>query len=274
MAYRHCGEGDPVVLIHGNPTSSYLWRAVLPHLAGLGHCIAPDLIGMGGSDKLPGAGAGSYRYVEHREFLDAALAELGVAERVVLIGHDWGGVLAMDWARRHSDAVRGVAYLETLTGPVSWQGQNAPSPELFRPLRSADGERLVLTENVFVETVLPAGVLRRLDHEEMAAYREPFLEAGEPRRPTLAWPREIPIDGEPVDVHDVVVANATWMSSSPVPKLFVNGDPGALLTGPMRERSRTWPNQREVTVPGLHFLPEDAPHEIGTALAEWIRTLP
>ena len=274
MAYRHCGAGDPVVLMHGNPTSSYLWRHVLPHLADLGRCVAPDLVGMGGSDKLPGSGPASYRFVEHRRFLDALLAELGVDRRVVLVGHDWGGVLAMDWARRHPDAVRGIAYLETLTGPVSWGGPNAPSPDLFRPLRSPAGERLVLSENVFVETVLPAGTRRTLGTEELAAYRRPYLEPGESRRPTLTWAREIPIDGDPVDVHDVVVANAAWMAATSVPKLFVNGDPGALLTGPLRETARGWPNQREVTVPGLHFLPEDAPDEIGAALADWIRALP
>jgi haloalkane dehalogenase len=269
MAYREVGTGDPIVFLHGNPTSSYLWRHVLDQVAPLGRCLAPDLVGMGDSDKLPDAGPGSYRFVEHRRYLDALLDQLGVHERVVLVGHDWGGVLAMDWARRHPAAVRGIAYLETLVGPVSWAGPNAPDPELFGPLRGPEGERLVLEENVFVEKVLPAGTRRALTEVEMDSYRAPYRQPGESRRPTLSWPREIPIDGEPADVTDVVVRNADWMASSPVPKLFVNGDPGALLTGPLREQCRRWPAQHEVTVPGLHFLPEDSAPQIAHALTTW-----
>lgn len=272
MAYRELGTGDPVVFLHGNPTSSYLWRHVLPRVAPHGRCLAPDLVGMGASDKLP-AGSG-YRFVEHRSHLDALLEELDVRARVVLVGHDWGGVLAMDWARRHPDAVRGVAYLETLVAPVSWSDPHAPDRDLFGPLRSPAGERLVLEENLFVETVLPAGTARRLTEEEMDAYRAPYREPGESRRPTLTWPREIPIDGEPADVAEIVARNAEWMAASPVPKLFVNGDPGALLVGALRERCRRWPTQREVTVPGLHFLPEDSPGPIADALVAWIPTLP
>jgi haloalkane dehalogenase len=257
------------VFLHGNPTSSYLWRHVLDQVAPLGRCLAPDLVGMGDSDKLPGAGPGSYRFVEHRHYLDALLDQLGMHERVVLVGHDWGGVLAMDWARRHPAAVRGIAYLETLVGPVSWAGPNAPDPGLFGPLRGPEGERLVLEENVFVEKVLPAGTRRALTAAEMDAYRAPYRQPGESRRPTLSWPREIPIDGEPADVTDIVLRNAEWMASSPVPKLFVNGDPGALLTGPLREQCRRWPAQREVTVPGLHFLPEDSAPQIAHALTTW-----
>jgi haloalkane dehalogenase len=273
MAYREVGQGDPIVFLHGNPTSSYLWRNVLGRVAHRGRCLAPDLVGMGASDKLPGSGPGSYRFVEHRRFLDVLLDELGVHERVVLVGHDWGGVLAVDWARRHPGAVRGIAYLETLVAPVSWAGANAPDPGLFGPLRGPDGERLVLDENVFVEKVLPAGTARELTVEEMDAYRDPYREPGESRRPTLTWSREIPIDGEPADVHEIVEQNAHWMASSPVPKLFVDGDPGALLTGPLRERCRRWPVQTEVTVPGLHFLPEDSAPEIAAALDVWLGAL-
>jgi haloalkane dehalogenase len=273
MAYRETGSGRPIVFLHGNPTSSYLWRNVLGPIARHGRCLAPDLVGMGGSDPLPDSGPGRYRFVEHREYLDGLLAALGVTGDVVIVGHDWGGVLGVDWARRHPDAVRGVAYLETLVAPVSWDGENAPDPALFGPLRTAAGERLVLRDNVFVEQVLPAGTLRALTDEELAAYRAPYLEPGESRRPTLTWPREIPIDGHPADVAAVVSANAAWMATSPVPKLFINGDPGALLTGPLRELCRGWPNQQEVTVPGLHFLPEDAPAEIAAALEAWIARL-
>lgn len=273
MAYREVGVGDPIVFLHGNPTSSYLWRDILGPVARLGRCVAPDLVGMGASGKLADSGPGSYRYVEHRRYLDALLDQLGVTERVVLVGHDWGGVLAFDWARRHPDAVRGVAYLETLVSPVSWAGENAPDPDLFKPLRSHTGERLVLEENVFVERILPAGTRRRLTPEEMDAYRAPYRPPGESRRPTLTWPREIPIDGTPADVTEIVAANATWMESTPLPKLFVNGDPGALLTGPLRDQCRRWPHQTEVTVPGLHFLPEDSPAEIADALNRWLTTL-
>ena len=273
MAYREVGSGPPIVFLHGNPTSSYLWRNVLDPLARHGRCLAPDLIGMGDSDPLPDSGPGRYRFVEHREHLDALLAALGVAADVVIVGHDWGGVLGVDWARRHPGAVRGVAYLETLVAPVCWHGENAPDPELFGPLRTDAGEELVLRDNVFVEKVLPAGTQRALSDDEMAAYRAPYLEPGESRRPTLTWPREIPIDGQPADVAAIVTANAEWMATTPVPKLFVNGSPGALLTGPLRELCRRWPNQREVTVPGLHFLPEDAPREIAEALHDWITAL-
>ena len=274
MYYVDEGEGKPVLFLHGNPTSSYLWRNVLDPLARHGRCLAPDLIGMGDSDPLPDSGPGRYRFVEHREHLDALLAALGVTADVVIVGHDWGGVLGVDWARRHPGAVRGIAYLETLVAPVSWHGENTPDPALFGPLRTDAGEQMVLHDNVFVEKVLPAGTRRTLTADEMAAYRAHYRQPGESRRPTLTWPREIPIDGHPADVHAIVTANARWMATSPVPKLFLNGDPGALLTGPLRQQCRTWPHQREVTVPGLHFLPEDAPHEIAIALDNWIATLP
>ena len=274
MAYRERGYGAPVVFLHGNPTSSYLWRDVLDWVAPHGRCLALDLIGMGASDKLSGSGDARYRFVEHRMFLDTFLDGLEVGGPVTLVGHDWGGVLGIDWARRHPDSVRGIAYLETLVGPVSWAGPNAPAPELFGPLRTSAGEHMVLDDNVFVEKVLPAETLRTLGDAEMAYYRVPFLEPGEGRRPTLTWAREIPIDGSPADVDAVVTANMNWMAQSPVPKLFINGDPGALLTGPLRDLCRGWPHQAEVTVPGLHFLPEDSPDHIGRALADWVSFLP
>ena len=273
MAYRETGAGDPIVFLHGNPTSSYLWRNILPRVGGYGRCLAPDLVGMGGSAKRPGYGDDRYRFREHRRYLDGLLEHLEVAERVILVGHDWGAVLAMDWARRHVDAVRGIAYLETLVGPVSWSGQNAPAPALFGALRQEAGEAMVLRDNDFVEKVLPAGTLRAFSEAELDAYRWPYLRAGEDRRPTLTWAREIPIDGKPADVHDIVVANAAFMSGTPIPKLFINGEPGALLTGPLRDSCRAWPNQQEVQVAGLHFLPEDSPERIGRALTDWISQL-
>ena len=212
MAYRETVSGPPIVFLHGNPTSSYLWRNILGPLAHHGRCIAPDLVGMGDSDPLPDSGPGCYRFVEHREYLDGLLGALGATTDVVLVGHDWGGVLGVDWARRHPGAVRGIAYLETLVAPVSWHGENAPDPELFGPLRTEEGERLVLRDNVFVEKVLPAGTRRTLTDDEMAAYRAPYLQPGEYRRPTPTWPREIPIDG-----HQSFGPNGIWFSTGASP---------------------------------------------------------
>ncbi|MEU4193479.1 haloalkane dehalogenase [Kribbella sp. NPDC026611] len=272
LAYRQAGTGRPVVFLHGNPTSSYLWRSVIPPVSAIAHCIAPDLVGMGRSDPSDAEDGRRYRFVDHRRYVDQFFDALGLTSDVILVGHDWGGVLATDWARRHPDAVSGIAYLETLVAPVRWDSPNAPAPELFRRLRSAEGEQLVLGENVFIELVLPSGTLRDLTDEELAEYRSPYVEPGESRRPMLTWAREIPIDGIPADVHDIVSANAEWMAMSQVPKLFVNGEPGALLNGPLRDQCRRWPNQREVTVAGLHFLPEDSGAEIAAALVEWIPT--
>jgi haloalkane dehalogenase len=269
LAYREAGSGRRVVFLHGNPTSSYLWRDVIPPVSALARCVAPDLAGMGSSGTSPD---NRYRFVDHRRYVEAFLEALDLTSDVILVGHDWGGVLATDWARRHPDAVRGIAYLETLVAPVTWDSPNAPAPELFRRLRGPEGERLVLEENVFIETVLPSGTLRKLTDDELAEYRAPYVEPGESRRPMLTWAREIPIDGMPFDVHDIVAANAEWMAASRVPKLFINGDPGALLNGPLREQCRRWPNQREVTVPGLHFLPEDSAAAIAAALLDWIPT--
>ena len=273
MANIETGEGAPIVLLHGNPTSSYLWRGVIPHLAPLGRCIAPDLIGMGDSDKLDDSGPGSYRFVEHRRYLDALLEALGVGERVTLIMHDWGSALGFDWANRRRDAVRGLAYMEAIVQPLTWAQWPEAARRVFQGFRSESGESMVLENNVFVERVLPGSIKRELSDEEMAEYRRPFAEPGEGRRPILTWPREIPIEGEPADVAEIVADYAAWLSESSVPKLFVNAEPGAILTGEQREFCRTWPNQTEVTVPGIHFIQEDSPDEIGCALAEWLRTL-
>lgn len=274
MAYVDTGEpGDAVVFLHGNPTSSYLWRNVIPHLAGQARCVAPDLIGMGDSDPLPHSGPDRYRFVEHREHLDALLNALDLGDRVTLVVHDWGSALGFDWANRHRDRTLGIAYLEAVVRPLTWDEWPEASRKIFQGFRSEAGEELILERNVFVERVLPGSIQRTLTEEEMAEYRRPFAEAGERRRPTLTWPRQIPIDGEPADVVEIVASYADWLSASPTPKLFVNGEPGAILTGAQREFCRTWPNQREVTVAGIHFLQEDSPHEIGAAVAEWHRSL-
>ena len=272
MAYVECGAGDPIVFVHGNPTSSYLWRNVLPHAESKGRCIALDLIGMGDSDKLPESGPESYTFAEHRHYFDAALDALDVRDNVTLVVHDWGSALGFDWARRHPQAVAGICYMEALVRPLSWAEWPPDARGVFQGFRSPAGEQMVLEKNIFVERVLPGSVLRTLTDEEMAAYRRPFLDAGESRRPTLTWPRQIPIDGEPPDVAETIAAYADWLASSPVPKLFVNAEPGAILTGVQREFCRTWPNQTEVTVRGSHFIQEDSPHEIGAALASWLDT--
>jgi haloalkane dehalogenase len=278
MAYVEAGEGDPIVLLHGNPVSSYLWRNVIPHLEGLGRCIAPDLIGMGDSDKLRDSGPGRYRFVEHRRFLDALLEKIGVARDVVLVGHDWGSALAFDWANRHRDAVQGIAYFEAIVRPRTWYDYPDSRPggagrEDFEALRSGAGEKMVLEDNLFVEQVLPAMTLRKYSDAEMEEYRRPFREPGEGRRPTLTWPRELPIEGEPIDVVMIVGDYAGWMLMNDIPKLFINGDPGTSLVDEQREFCRRWPNQREITVKGRHFLQEDSPDEIGEAIAAFVREI-
>ena len=274
MAYVEAGNGDPIVFLHGNPTSSYLWRNVIPHLEGLGRCIAPDLIGMGDSDKLDDVGPESYRFVEHRAYLDDLLATLGVAENVTLVVHDWGSALGFDWANRHRGAVRGIAYMEAIVAPFpSWDEWPEAATRNFQAFRSDKGEAMILEGNAFVEQVLPRSVLRKLGDAEMNAYRRPFLMAGESRRPTLTWPRQIPIGGEPADVTAIAADYAEWLAGSDVPKLFVNAEPGAILTGEMRELCRRWPNQAEITVAGSHFVQEDSPDEIGAGIAGWLRGL-
>jgi haloalkane dehalogenase len=272
LAYVEDGSGDPIVLLHGNPTSSYLWRNVIPHLRDLGRCVAPDLVGMGDSDPLPDSGPDRYRFVDHRHYLDGLLEVLGVTSNVTLVVHDWGSALGFDWANRHRGSVSGLAYMEALVRPVTWSEWPEAARRVFQGLRSPAGEEMVLERNLFVETILPGSILRKLSPEEMAEYRRPFLEPGEKRRPTLTWPRQIPIDGEPADVTDIVSDYAAWLSSSPVPKLFVNAEPGAILTGVVRDECRRWPGQTEVSVRGSHFIQEDSPHEIGRAIAQWMES--
>jgi haloalkane dehalogenase len=270
MAYADEGDGDPIVFLHGNPTSSYLWRNVVPHVRSLGRCIVPDLVGMGDSGKLPAPDASSYTFVEHRHYLDGLLAALGVDHGATLVVHDWGSALGFDWANRHRDSVTGLVYMEAIVRPLRWDEWPDTSRGFFQGLRSPAGEEMVLEKNLFVEAVLPASVIRALSDEEMAEYRRPFAEPGEARRPTLTWPRQIPLDGEPADVHDIVADYAAWLSTSDVPKLLVVADPGVILTGAQLEFCRRWPNQREITVPGHHFVQEDSPDEIGSAIAAWL----
>jgi haloalkane dehalogenase len=267
LAYVDTGRGTPVVFLHGNPTSSYLWRNVIPHVSGTHRCLAPDLVGMGESGKAP---AGSYRFADHARYLDAWFEALGLARDVTLVVHDWGSALGFHWARRHPARVRALVYMEAIVRPLTWDEWPEPARKVFQGLRSPAGEEMVLQKNVFVERILPLSVLRGLTEAEMAVYRKPYLEPGESRRPTLTWPRQIPIDGEPADVVAIVDEYARWLATSPLPKLFVNADPGVILTGPQRDFCRAWPNQDEVTVRGSHFVQEDAPHEIGRAIAGFL----
>ena len=271
MAYTEEGEGDPIVFLHGNPTSSFLWRKVIPPVVGRGRCLAPDLIGMGDSDKLDGSGPGAYRFVEHRRYLDGWLEAVGATDNVTLVGHDWGGALAFDWANRHREAVRGLVYMETIVRPVSWNDWPGPASGIFRAMRSPAGEEIVIAKNVFVERILPASVMNPLSEEVMNEYRRPYTAGGESRRPTLTWPREIPIDGEPEDVTEVAAAYAEWLARSNVPKLFINARPGTILIGKQREYCRTWPNQTEKTVRGTHFIQEDSGPEIGEIISDWLK---
>ena len=273
MTWVEAGAGDPILLLHGNPTSSYLWRNIIPHLKTMGRCIAPDLIGMGDSEKLEDSGPDRYRFVEHRAYLDALFDYLGLTERVTLILHDWGSALGFDWANRHRDAVFSIAYMEAIVRPMSWDDWPEQSRPIFNGLRSEAGDELILQKNAFVELILPASTKRDLIEDEMAEYRRPFADPGEDRRPTLTWPRQIPIDGEPADVVEIVQSYADWLSQAGIPKLFINANPGAILVGDQREFCRQWPNQTEVTVPGIHFVQEDSPEEIGTAIAGWLRGL-
>lgn len=273
MAYIDEGSGDPIVFQHGNPTSSYVWRNVMPHCRGLGRLIACDLIGMGDSAKLEPSGPERYTYSEQREFLHALWEELDLGSNVVLVLHDWGSALGFDWANTHRQRVQGIAYMEAIVMPIDWPDFPEQARDVFRAFRSPAGEQMVLENNVFIENVLPGSILRALSVEEMNHYRAPFATPGEDRRPTLTWPRQIPLEGEPADVVATVADYARWLAQSPVPKLFVNAEPGALLTGRARDFCRTWPNQSEVTVAGSHFIQEDSPDEIGAAVANFVRRL-
>lgn len=273
MAYVDEGDGEAIVFAHGNPTSSYLWRNVMPHLEGLGRLVACDLIGMGGSDKLRPSGPDRYHYAEQRDYLFALWDALDLGDNVTLVLHDWGSALGFDWASRHRDRVRGIAFMEAIVTPMTWSEFPDNARELFQGFRSTAGERMVLEHNIFVDGVLPAQIQRTLSEDEMNHYRQPFANPGEDRRPTLSWPRDVPIDGEPADVVSVVERYRDWLAESDVPKLFINAKPGAIVRGRIRELIRTWPNLTETTVTGSHFIQEDSPDEIGAAVADFVRRL-
>ena len=268
ISYVDVGAGNPIVFLHGNPTSSYLWRNIIPHVEGVGRCLAPDLVGMGDSGPAPD---GSYRFADHARYLDAWFDALGLTDNVTLVVHDWGSALGFYWAYRHPERVRGIVYMEAIVRPVAWEEWPEEARDIFQAMRSDSGEEMVLENNVFVERILPSSVLRELTEEEMNVYRKPYLEPGEARRPTLTWPRELPIGGEPEDVVSIVDDYSKWLAESDLPKLFINAEPGVILAGAQREFCRTWPNQGEITIQGAHFVQEDSPHEIGEAIAAFVK---
>ena len=271
MAYVDEGQGDVIIFQHGNPTSSYLWRNIMPHCEGLGRLIACDLIGMGDSEKLDHSGPDRYTYLEQRDYLFALWEQLGIGGNVIFVIHDWGSALGFDWANRNKDKVAGIAYMEAVVRPMAWADFPDNARGIFQGFRSDAGEAMVLEKNIFVERVLPSAVIRDLTEAEMTIYRRPYLEPGEDRRPTLTWPRMIPIEGEPPEVCQVAEDYSAWLSTSDVPKLFINADPGSLLVGRQREFCRGWPNQTEITVKGSHFVQEDSPDEIGQAVAAFVK---
>jgi haloalkane dehalogenase len=275
LAYADIGTGSPIVLLHGNPTSSYLWRNVVPHLAGSGRIIVPDLIGHGDSDKLPAdQGPDRYSFATVYADLDGLLSSIGAASDVTLVLHDWGSALGFHWACNNPHLIRGIAYMEGVVAPLpSWDDWPQEARGIFQAFRSAKGEDLILNRNLFIEAVLPASILRQLSDAEMAEYRAPFAERDN-RQATLNWPRQLPIAGEPKDMVSLVQRYADWMQQNHLPKLFINAEPGSILVGAQRAFCRTWHNQTEVTVSGRHFIQEDSPDEIGRALAGWIATLP
>jgi haloalkane dehalogenase len=273
MAYVDEGEGDAIIFQHGNPTSSYLWRNIMPHCEGLGRLIACDLIGMGDSDKLSPSSVSRYSYEEQRDYLYRAWEQLDLGDRIVFVVHDWGSALAFDWARQHDTRVQGIVYMEAIVSPLTWDDWPENARKVFQAFRSTGGEEMILEKNVFVERVLTGSVMRELSEIEMSEYRRPFQNKGEDRRPTLSWPRQIPIDGAPEVVVNLVQQYSEWLATSEIPKLFINAEPGSILVGRQRELCRRWPNQTEVTVPGLHFLQEDSPDLIGSHVAQFVREL-
>jgi haloalkane dehalogenase len=265
MAYVDVGEGDPIVFLHGNPTPSYLWRNIIPYLLPFGRCLAPDYVGMGNSGSAPDGG---YRLVDHQRYLDAWFEALGLTKNVILVVHDWGSALGFDWARRHPDRVKAIVYMEGIVRPFrSWDEWPEVTRAFFQNQRTAAGEDLILQKNLFIEYLLP---LRGIPKEAIEVYRRHFRNPGPSRQPMLTWTRELPIAGEPADVVAIVEDYARFLSTSQIPKLFIDAEPGGFLIGAQREFCRAWPNQEQVTIKGAHFLQEEAPDEVGEAIARFV----
>ena len=272
IAYVEMGEGDPIIFQHGNPTSSYLWRNILPQLQSLGRCIAMDLIGMGDSEKLKDAGSMTYSYATHKKYFDGFLDELGINNNTTLIIHDWGSALGFDWAHNNPKKVKAICYMEGIVQSMKWEDWNEDARGIFQGFRSPAGEEMIIEKNLFIEAVLPGSILRKLSDEEMNEYRRPFKDK-KSRQPTLDWPRQIPLENEPPEICKIVDSYSQWMAKNDLPKLFINAEPGAILIGKQREFCRTWKNQKEVTVKGSHFIQEDSPNEIGSAIFDWLKDI-
>jgi haloalkane dehalogenase len=265
MAYVDVGEGDPIVFLHGNPTPSYLWRNIIPYALPFGRCLAPDYVGMGNSGPAPD---GSYRFVDHRRYLDAWFEAMGLTDKVILVVHDWGSALGFDWARRHANRVKAIVYMEGIVRPfLSWDEWPAVTRAFFQGQRSAAGEDLILQKNLFIEYLLP---LRGIPKDAIEVYRRHVRNPGASRQPMLTWTRELPIAGEPADVVAIVEDYARFFSTSAIPKLFIDAEPGGFLIGAQREFCRAWPNQEQITIKGAHFLQEEAPDEVGELIAKFI----
>ena len=269
IAYIEKGSGEPIVFLHGNPTSSYLWRNITPYLETAGRCISIDLIGMGDSEKLDNPDTNSYRFEEHFFYIEQVIKKLTDGQKITLVLHDWGSALGFNWSYKYPELVKGIAYMEAIVKELSWDEWNDKSKGIFQGFRSDTGEHLILEKNYFIEKVLFGSIIRTLNDEEKKEYRRPFIEPGENRRPMLSWPREIPIDGEPENVCRIVNNYSNWMQDNDIPKFFINAEPGAIIQGTVRDFCRTWKNQKEITVKGLHFIQEDSADEIGKALSKW-----
>ena len=273
LAYTESGSGDPIIFLHGNPTSSYLWRNITPHLESQGRCVCIDLIGMGDSDKLDNPDENSYRFEEHYHYINTAIESVTNGENITFVLHDWGSALGFNWCYHNPESVKGIAYMEAIVKELTWEDWRDEAKGIFQGFRSDAGESLVLEKNYFVERVLPGSIIRKLSDEEMEEYRRPFTNEGEDRRPTLSWPREIPINNYPENVCAIVNQYAEWMQTNDLPKLFINAEPGAITTGRIRDFCRSWKNQTEITVKGIHFIQEDSPDEIGNAISSWYKNI-
>ena len=273
LAYTDSGSGDPIIFLHGNPTSSYLWRNITPYLESQGRCVCIDLIGMGDSDKLDNPDENSYRFEEHYHYINTAIESLTNGENITFVLHDWGSALGFNWCYHNPELVKGIAYMEAIVKEMTWEDWSDEAKGIFQGFRSDAGESLVLEKNYFVERVLPGSIIRKLSEEEMEEYRRPFINEGEDRRPTLSWPREIPINNHPENVCAIVNRYAEWMLTNDLPKPFINAEPGAITTGRIRDFCRSWKNQTEITVKGIHFIQEDSPDEIGNAISSWYKNI-
>ncbi len=273
MAYVDEGEGNTFLFLHGNPTSSFLWRNIAPHVEDIGRVVIPDLIGMGDSEKLDGVDNEGYTYHGQYGYLTELLENLDLGNNIHLIIHDWGSAMGFQFARENPERVKSITYMEAIVMPLTWKQWPDAATKIFQLFRSDAGEELILEKNFFVERILLADSATGYSDEEKAEYIRPFFNEGEDRRPTLTWPRQIPLDGEPNEVVEEVRKNAEFHKDSEIPKLFISANPGSILVGEQREFARTWKNQTEITVNGNHFIQEDSSEEIGTALREFTKDL-